>query len=160
ASGRSLQPPIPSPGPVHRLAVTPGGRHLVGTILGLHPDDRGKAGNAVESRRWRLASILVWETASGRPVRKVDVNAERHDVQMGLSPDGKTVTAWFQRGSVGCEGVTFTVAGNEAPLRRELSAVETGVDRGTLHFENNVQAALVIKDGQLYRWSATNPGVL
>ena len=29
-----------------------------------------------------------------------------------------------------------------------------------LHFENNMRTALAIKDGQLHRWSATNPGVL
>src|SRR5262249_4269789 len=129
-----------------------------GTILGLHPDDRGKAGNAVESRRWQLASIQVWETANGRPVRKVDVNAEHNDSQMRLSPDGKTVAAWVQRASKGYEGLTFIVTGNEAPLRRELTGGGPG-DSRTLHVENNRGAAFVIKDGQLHRWSATNPGV-
>ena len=32
--------------------------------------------------------------------------------------------------------------------------------RGTLHFESNMRTALVIKDGQLHRWSAAKPSVL
>src|SRR5262249_23199309 len=66
ASGRMIQPPIPSPGPVQRLLATPDGRYLVGQVWGLHPEDRGPAGDASGTRMWRTASILVWETASGR----------------------------------------------------------------------------------------------
>src|SRR5262249_31691059 len=104
ASGRPLQPPIPSPGPVQRLAATPNGRYLVGTVLGLHPEDRGPKADASGTRTWRTASILVWETATGQVVRKVDVNAESDfvtanelpDTYLSLSPDGKSVTAWVQ----------------------------------------------------------------
>ena len=32
--------------------------------------------------------------------------------------------------------------------------------RGTLNFQNNMRTALVIKDGQIHRWSAMKPGVL
>jgi serine/threonine protein kinase/WD40 repeat protein/tetratricopeptide (TPR) repeat protein len=159
ASGRPLQPPILSPGPVHRLAVTPDGQYLVGAVLGLHPEDRGPPADAAGVRRWRTASIQVWETASGRAVRKVEVNADSTDTYLSLLPDGKTVTDFVQRGSNRYEGVSFTVDGNEAPIRRELPAVGTGGWR-MLHFQNNGRSALAIKDGQLHRWSATNPGVL
>src|SRR5262249_9462124 len=30
----------------------------------------------------------------------------------------------------------------------------------TLHFQNHLRTALAIKDGQVHRWSAANPGVL
>ena len=46
ASGRLMQPPIPSIGPVNRLLIAPGGRYLVGAVLGLHPEDRGPQGDA------------------------------------------------------------------------------------------------------------------
>jgi serine/threonine protein kinase len=45
-SGRPIQAPIPSTGPVPRLAVTPDGRYLVGVVWGLHPEDRGPKGDA------------------------------------------------------------------------------------------------------------------
>src|SRR5262249_13303999 len=38
-SGRSIQPPIPTPGTVADLAVTPDGRYLVGAVWALHPED-------------------------------------------------------------------------------------------------------------------------
>ena len=76
ASGRPIQPPIPSAGPVMRLVVTPDGRYLVGAVWGLHPEDRGGEADADRTRRWRTASIVVWEAATGRVVRTVVVNAE------------------------------------------------------------------------------------
>jgi serine/threonine protein kinase/WD40 repeat protein len=166
-SGRPVQPPVPSAGPVHRLAVTPDGRYLVGAVWGLHPEDRGPGGDAGGIRKWRTASIVVWETASGRVVRQVEVNAESAfatanqwpDVYMSLSPDGRSVTAWVQRGSDRFEGMSFTVDGNELPALVALPAVGTR-DRWTLHFRNNMRTALAIKDGRLYRWSAAQAGVL
>jgi serine/threonine protein kinase/Flp pilus assembly protein TadD len=167
ASGRPIQPPIPSTGPVHRLAVTPDGRYLVGAVLGLHPEDKGPAGDASGIRKWRTASIVVWEAATGRVVRKVEVNAESAfatalewpDAYTSLSPDGKSVTAWVQRGSNRFVGMSFTVDGNEPPVPRELPAVGPRAP-GMLHFQNNMRTALAIKDGRLHRWSATKPGVL
>jgi WD40 repeat protein/tetratricopeptide (TPR) repeat protein len=165
-SGRLLQPPIPSAGPVHRLAVTPDGRYLVGAVWGLHPDYREPIG-ASEERRWRTAAFVVWETATGRVVRKVDVNAvsefananQQPDMYLGLSPDGKSVTAWVQRGANRYEGMTFSVAGKEPPVRVDLPAVGSAAP-WKLHFQNHMQTALAIKDGQLHRWSAAKPGVL
>jgi WD40 repeat protein/tetratricopeptide (TPR) repeat protein len=167
ASGRPIQSPIPSTGPVNRLAVTPDGRYLVGAVLGLHPEDRGPKADAVGTRKWRTASIVVWEAASGRVVRTVDVNAESEfetvlnspDTYLSLSPDGNSVTTWIQRGANRFEGMNFTVDGDEPPVRvRRPAPWPTAV--GTLHFQNNLLTALVIKDGQLHRWSAANPGVL
>ena len=167
ATGRPIQPPIPTAGPVVRLAVTPDGRYLVGAVSGLHPGDRGGEADADRTRKWRTASIVVWEAATGRVVRKVAVNAEPDyatanawpDAYLSLSPDGKSVTAWVERGANRFEGMTFTVEGNEPPIRRELPAVGSGAP-WKLHFENNMRTGLAIKDGQLHRWSAAEPGVL
>jgi len=167
ASGRPIQPPIPSAGPIQRLLVTPDRRYLVGQVWGLHPGDRGPAGDAAATRLWRTASIMVWETASGRVVRKVEVNAESElatalrspDTYLSLSPDGKSVTTWVQRGKNHYDGMTFTVDGNEPPSRLGLPALGSKAP-GILHFQSNMRSALVIKDGQLHRWSATKPGVL
>jgi WD40 repeat protein len=166
-SGRSIQPPIPSTGPVHRLAVTPDGRYLVGAVWGLHPEDRTPKADAEGSRKWRTASVVVWETATGRAVRTVDVNDEPvfetandwPDAYMSLSPDGKSVTAWAQRGPNRLKGLSFTVDGNEPPIRVGLLPWKLTTP-WVLHFENNMRTALAIKDGQLHRWSAANPGVL
>jgi len=84
---------------------------------------------------------------------------QARDTYLSLSPDGKSVTAWVQRGPNRFEGMTFVVDGNEAPIRRELPAVPTGAP-WALHFENKMRIALAIKDGLLHRWSATKPGVL
>jgi serine/threonine protein kinase/WD40 repeat protein/tetratricopeptide (TPR) repeat protein len=166
-SGRPIRPSIPSPGPVSRLAVTPDGRYLVGAVWGLHPEEQGADASAQRNRKWRTASILVWETASGRVVRKVDVNAKcppavaqrSPDAYLGLSPDGQAVVAWVQRGSDRFEQLTFAVDGNEPPSRQELPALEASAP-WTLHFQPNLRAALAIKDGQLHRWSAATPGTL
>jgi serine/threonine protein kinase/WD40 repeat protein len=167
ASGRPVQSPFSSPGPVQNFAVTPDGRYLVGRVLGLHPEDRGPMADASGTRIWRTASILVWETATGRVVRRVDVNAksdsgtllEAPDTYLSLSPDGKSVTAWVQRGSTRYEGMTFTVDGNEPPIRVELPRLGPKAP-WLLHFQNNMRTALAIKDGQLHRWFATKPGIL
>ena len=167
ASGRPIQPPLSSLGPVNQLAVTPDGRYLVGAILGLHPGDRGGEADAVNTRKWRTATIQVWESASGRVVRKVDVNAESDyatanespDTYLGLSPDGRSVTAWVQRGSDRYEGVRFAVDGNEAPVRLALPAVGRKAP-WLLHFQDDMRTALAIKNDQVYRWSAARPGVL
>jgi WD40 repeat protein/Flp pilus assembly protein TadD len=167
ASGRPIQPPIPTTGPVNRLAVTPDGRYLVGAVWGLHPEDRGGRQDAGQTRKWRTASIVVWETATGRVVRTVDVNAdsdhltanESPDTYLSLSPDGKSVTAWVQRGSNRYEEMRFTVDGNEPPIRMGLPPLGPKAP-WVLHFQNNMRNALTIKDGQLHRWSVTNPGVL
>jgi WD40 repeat protein/tetratricopeptide (TPR) repeat protein len=166
-SGRPLQPPIPSPGPVNRLAVTPNGRYLVGPVWALHPDDRGGEADADRTHKWRTASLVVWETASGRVVRKVEVNAASDygtanqwpDTYLSLAADGKSVTAWVQRGAKRFEGMSFTVDGNEPPNHLQLPAVESSAP-WQLHFENKMRTALVINDGQLHRWSVTTPGVL
>ena len=55
--------------------------------------------------------------------------------------------------------MTFRVDGNEPPTSVELPTMGPR-SRGTLHFESNMRTALVIKDGQLHRWSAAKPGVL
>jgi eukaryotic-like serine/threonine-protein kinase len=173
ASGRPIQPPIPTPGPffghdVPPLALTPDGRYVLGAVLGLHPDDKGPMGDADGTRLWRTALILVWEAASGRVVRKVDVNSDRSYAPtfVGPSPDGKSVTAWVHRGSR-YEGLTFGVDGNEPPrslgphpgnVASEWKYYEYHYPQ--LHFQNNMRTALVIKDGQVHRWSVTNPGVL
>ena len=107
ASGRRIQPPIPSAAPVVRLAVTPDGRYLVGALAGLHPDDRGGEADADRTRKWRTASIVVWEAETGRPLRTVAVNAESDyatatewpDTYLSVSPDGKSVTAWVELGA-------------------------------------------------------------
>ena len=66
-----------APGRSIALLITPDGRYLVGAVLGLHPEDRGPQGGRGRHRAvWRTASIMVWETASGRAVRQVDVNAD------------------------------------------------------------------------------------
>src|SRR5262249_2400859 len=146
ASGRPIQPPIPSAGPVQRLAVTPDGRYLVGAVLGLHPEDRGPKPDASGTRLWRTASILGWETASGRAGPKVDVNAEcdaetalqSPDTYLSLSPDGKSVTAWVQRGSNRYEGMSFAVDGNEPPIRMGLPPLGPKAS-WVLHFRNNMR---------------------
>src|SRR5262249_17796032 len=132
-SGGPTQPPIPSAGPVTRLAVTPDGRYLLGAVSGLHPDDRGGKADADRTRKWRTASLVVWET-EGRVVRKVDVNAEHDyatanewpDAYVAFSPDGKSVTAWVERGANRFEGMNFTVEGNEPPSRLKLPSVGPG----------------------------------
>ena len=74
-------PPDPAADPErragHRLAVTPDGRYLVGAVWGLHPEDGVAWRTRSRTQRWRTASIVVWEAATGRVVRKVEVNAER-----------------------------------------------------------------------------------
>jgi serine/threonine protein kinase/WD40 repeat protein/Flp pilus assembly protein TadD len=164
ASGRRIEPPIPTTGGftitnVSSLAVSPDGRYLVGAVLGLHPEDRGPTMDAIESRKWRTASILVWETATGRVVRKVDVNAEHGYGFMGLSPDRKSVTAWMPRMSKTLEGMTFSIDGNEPPKSLGPHPLAPWTD-STLQFRNHMRTALVIKDGQVHRWSVTNPGAL
>ncbi len=163
-SGRPVQPPIPTVGwfnglAVTPLAVTPNGRYLVGAVVGLHPEDRGPKLDADQSRKWRTASIMVWETATGRVVRKVDVNAELYYAFMGLSPDGKSVTAWVPRESNTLEGMTFTVDGNEPPKSLGPHPLAPWTAE-TLQFQSNMRTALVIKDGQVHRWSIIKPGAL
>src|SRR5262249_34938586 len=63
------------------------------------------------------------------------------------------------RGANRFERLTFTVEGDEPPVRQELPAVGPGA-RWALHFENHMRAGLVIKADQLHRWSASEPGVL
>jgi serine/threonine protein kinase/WD40 repeat protein len=167
ASGRPIQAPVPSTGPVDHLTVTPDGRYLVGAVLGLHPKDPGPREDSGGIRRWRTASLMVWETATGRVVRKVDVNAESDfatanvspDTYLSLSPDGKSVTAWVQRGPNRFEAMSFMVDGNEPPVRVELPPLGPRA-AWVLHFRNNMRTALVIRAGQLHRWSAKEPDVL
>src|SRR6202008_2825831 len=133
----------------------PDGRYLVGAISGLRPDDRGPSMDADRTHNWRTASVVVWESATGQEVRTVPVNAESDyatanawpDAYLSLSPDGKSVTAWVERGAHRFEGMTFTVEGNEPPVRLGLPAVGPG-GPWKLHFENNMRTGLVIKDGQ------------
>jgi serine/threonine protein kinase/WD40 repeat protein/Flp pilus assembly protein TadD len=165
ASGQPVQPPIPSPGPVDRLALTPDGQYLVGVVLGLHPDDRGPMGDAEGTRTWRMASIMVWEPATGWALRKEDVNADQRGSLMGLTPDGKAVTVWFVRGSY-YEGLTVTLDGREPatslgrhPYGTTPSSYES-YECPPIHFQHSMRTALAIKDGQLHRWSATKPAVL
>src|SRR4030095_9691962 len=112
-------------------AVTPDGRHLVGAVAGLHPGDRGGERDADRTRKWRTASVVVWEAAPGGVVRTVDVSAESDyatanewpDAYLGLSPDGQSVTAWGERGASPLEEMTFTVTGREPPVRVKAPAV-------------------------------------
>ncbi len=167
ATGREIQPPIPTSAPAVRLLVTPDGRYLVGSVSQLHPGDRGGEQDSSRTRKWRTASIVVWEAETGRAVRTVPVNAEHDyatatawpDAYTGLSPDGEFVTAWVERGVNRFEGLTFTVAGKEPPIRRALPAVPSDAP-WKLHFERNLRTGLVVKDGQLHRWSASEPAVL
>jgi serine/threonine protein kinase/WD40 repeat protein len=164
-SGQPIQPPLPTTGPVPRLTVTPDGRYLVGAVWELHPQDQGADATAQRNRKWRTASILVWETASGRVARKVDVNAacppaltqRSPDTYLSLSPDGQAVVAWVQRGHNRFEQLTFALEGSEPPSRRELPPVESSAP-GALHFQHNMRTALAIKDGHLHRWFAGTPG--
>ena len=175
-SSRPIQPPIPTPGPFHGVDVTsfafiPDGRYVAsGAVLGLHPDDNGPGPDADGTRAWRTASIIVWEAASGRVVRKVDVNSERPFAPtfLGLSPDGKSVTAWVCSGSR-YEGLTFGVDGTEPPKKLGLhpgntatASIDYSWETGfpTVQFQNNLRTALTVKDGQVHRWSVTNPSVL
>ncbi|HVK07540.1 MAG TPA: hypothetical protein VM597_02065, partial [Gemmataceae bacterium] len=166
-SGRSIQPPIPSGGPAYRLVVTPDGQYLVGVVWGLHPENGSGVADASGTQRWRAESVVVWEAATGAVVRKVEVNAERDlttanrspDTYLSLTPDGTSVTAWVQRGTNRFEGMQFSVAGNEPPVRVALPAVMSDA-RWKLHFQNNLRTGLVIRDDQLHRWSAAEPGVL
>jgi serine/threonine protein kinase/WD40 repeat protein/tetratricopeptide (TPR) repeat protein len=166
-SGRSIQPPIPSDGPVMSFVITPDGHYLVGAVWGLHPENGSGVADSSRTQRWRTESIVVWEAATGRVVRTVAVNAERDlatanispDTYLSLSPDGKTVTAWVQRGTNRFEGMTFSVEGNDLPIQVALPVVESD-ERWNLHFQNNMRSGLAIKDDKLHRWSATEPGVL
>src|SRR5262249_56958889 len=150
-----------------RLAVTPDGRYLVGAVWALHPEDGNGIADSSGTRRWRTAAIVVWEAATGGVVRTVEVNAERDlatacvspDTYLSLSPDGKSVAAWVQRGTNRFEGLTFTVAGKEPPTRRDLPEVRSD-EPWKLHFDRNMRTGLAVKDGQLHRWSAAEPGVL
>ncbi len=160
-SGRPVQPPIPTSGPVLDLSVSPEGRYLVGSVLGLRPDDPGPGppGSLLNDHQWRTASIMVWEIASGRVVRKVDVSAESCLSFMGLSPDGRSVTAWVSREPNAFEGITFTVDGDEPPIRLGPHPLAPS-NPWALNFQNNRRTALVIKDDQIHRWSVMNPGVV
>lgn len=167
ATGRETPPPIPSGGPVNPLVITPDGRHLVGAIWGLHPEDGKGILDASRSRRWRTASIAVWDAATGEVARKEEVNAERNLATVGLTPDtylspshdGTSVTAWVQRGENRFERMTFSAAGKEPPVRGALPAVASDVS-WKLHFQNNMRTGLAIKGDLLHRWSAADPGVL
>ena len=108
----------------------------------------GRRRRAGSSGRWTVNAESDYATANAWP-----------DAYLSLSPDGKSVTAWVERGANRFEGMTFTVEGNEPPIRRELPAVGSGAP-WKLHFENNMRTGLAIKDDQLHRWSATEPGVL
>jgi WD40 repeat protein len=157
-SGHSLQPPIPTTGPAQMLTVTPDGRYLVGAVNGLHPSDTGPAPDAMHTRKWRMDSILVWATAGGRIVRKVEVKSSHAFSYVRLSSDAKTVIAWVLHETQAFEGVTFSVDGNEAPMK-------LGLDRAVhwhpfQNFHNDMRTALVITDGHIHRWSGSNPGVL
>jgi serine/threonine protein kinase/WD40 repeat protein/tetratricopeptide (TPR) repeat protein len=166
-SGRPIQPPIPTTAPVVHLAVSPAGKHLVGAVAGLHPGDRGGERDADRTRKWRTASLVVWEAATGGVVRTVPVNAEHEyatanewpDTYTSISPDGKTVTSWVERGANRFEGMSFTVDGKDPPTRVQLPDLGPGAPQ-RLHFENHMRTAMAIKDGQLHRWSASAPGVL
>ncbi|QDV37669.1 serine/threonine-protein kinase [Tautonia plasticadhaerens] len=162
-SGRPVQPPIPTTGPVNRLAVTPDGRHFVGLVWGLRPDDRGGVADADRTRLWRTAAVVAWEAASGRVV--VDAVSDREtanrwpDAYLALSPDGNSAILWVQRAAKRFEQIRFAVVGDEPPVHQELPEVGDGAP-WIFHFENLMRTALVIKDDQLHRWSATTPEVL
>jgi WD40 repeat protein len=173
-TGRPVQPPITTDGPlinrdVAPLVATPDGRHLVGAVAGLHPKERGPRFDAEGTREWRTASIVVWETATGLVVRQEEVKGEYREeglTFLGLTPDGKTVTVWVPRSSSTYEGMTFSVEGKEPPVRLGRHSFGTRPDadgpddRGTLHFHNHQRAALAIVGGQIHRWSVARPGVL
>jgi WD40 repeat protein/Flp pilus assembly protein TadD len=167
STGESIQAPIIAPGPIDYLAVTPDNRYLVGSVLAIHPDDRGPLADAEGLRRWHTASIVVWNSATGGIVRNVPVNSGfdhggAHnvvDVNVSFAPDGKSVTAWVQRRSDRFEKITFTVDGIEPAAHVELPTLGS-TTLGTLNFENNMRTALVIKGDQLHRWSSLDPGVL
>ncbi len=78
---------------------------------------------------------------------------------MGLSPDGRSVTTWVPRESNAFKGITFTVDGNEPPIRLGLHPLAPS-HQWALNFQNNRRTALVIKDDQIHRWSVMNPGVV
>ncbi len=166
-TGRALQPLIPTAAPLGRLLVTPDGRHLVGSVVGLHPGDRGGEQDASGTRKWRTASIVVWEVETGKVVRTEVVNAESNyatangwpDTYLSLTPDAKAVTAWVERGANRFEQLTFALEGKEPPVRHPLPAVGAG-GRWKLHFENAMRSGLVLKDDRLHRWSAAEPGAL
>jgi eukaryotic-like serine/threonine-protein kinase len=167
ATGQRLQPTITSPGPVNQLVVSPDGRLLVGAVFGLHASERGPVRDASQTRKWQTKWIFVWEAATGRVLRQEPVNvvSEPDDAQhspdtyMDLSHDGKSVFAWIQRGLNRYDGMSFSVDGKELPSHLELPVLGDKAPY-MLHLRNNMTAALAIKDGQVYRWSATKPGEL
>lgn len=140
ATGAPLQPPIQTGGPIEHLAVTPDGRRLVAGV-----------GSGV------AASVAVCDTATGR-VRHVQVQGELHYSRMGLSPDGKSVTAWVAREGHKLEGLTFAVDGTESPKSLGLNPWRKGVpapasrplptDLSLVHFQHDLRTALVFESGQ------------
>jgi serine/threonine protein kinase/WD40 repeat protein/Flp pilus assembly protein TadD len=162
-TGRSIQPPISTNGPLLSLLITPDGHHLVGAVNGIHPKDTGPDPNAVSTRIWRTAEIVVWDTASGRVVRKENLNGDERHSYMGLSANGETVTAWVPRESGKLEGLSFTVSGQDPPKSLGLHPWNLRANdqfRCSINFQNNMRTAIVVQDGQAYRWSDTNPGAL
>ncbi|MEO2089366.1 MAG: WD40 repeat domain-containing protein, partial [Gemmataceae bacterium] len=109
----------------------------------------------------------MWEAETGTVIRTVAVNAEYDyiiagswpDTYLSLTPDGKAVTAWVERGANKFEQLSFTLTGKEPPVRKPAPAVGAG-GRWKLHFSNGLRTGLVLKDDRLHRWSAADPGVL
>ncbi len=161
-TGRPIQEPITTKGPLLSLDVTPDGKHLVGAINGIHPKDTGPVANSLAARIWRTASIMVWDTASGSIIRKEDVNGDYVFSYVGLSANGKSVTAWVPHESSRLEGLSFSVAGNEAPKSLGLFPWKfnpVGSWQRQLNFQHEMQTAKLIQDGQIHRWSAPLPAL-
>ncbi|HVJ83894.1 MAG TPA: protein kinase, partial [Planctomycetia bacterium] len=164
ADGRPVRKPIPTGGPVVRLFVTPDGRRLVGVISSLHPQDNGGRQDANRTHIWRTASIVAWDAATGAVIRKEDVDAVSEaatannwpDAYVSLSPDGKLVNAWVERGSNRFESLAFALEPGEPVVRAKLPALGRG-GAGKLHFENDMRTGLAIRDDLLHRWSAAKP---
>ena len=121
AAGRSIASSSP------RTGGTSSGRSR-----GLHPEDAGRRGgrgadpqvaNGVDRGVGDGDGPGRPEGGRERRAPTRDRERSRPDAYLSLSPDGKSVTAWVQRGANRFEGMTFTVEGNEPPIRRELPAV-------------------------------------
>ncbi|HET6575608.1 MAG TPA: protein kinase, partial [Fimbriiglobus sp.] len=148
-TGKPVQPPIPTDHPVGRLAVTPDGRYLAG--MEFTPASASPS-NQPGFRPSKAAAVVVWETANGRVVRRHPVRALHWVGHLGMTPDGKTVSAHIVPAKDGGNFVSFPTDGSGSP-------VETTLPIGYATFRPDVRAGLRHdENGLIHRWSAPGAG--